>query len=630
MILSCQHIAFNYVDENILKDVTFHINEKEKAAIVGINGAGKTTLFRILLNQLTPDSGDIYLKNDTKVGYLSQTNDYSSDKTVYDEMYLANSELLAKKAELSALEDELHASEVPSDELLHKHHDCLEAFQDMNGFAYENQVKAVLNGLNFNESEHSQIVNTLSGGQKTRLALGKLLLQAFDLLLLDEPTNHLDLHTITWLENFLNSNAKSLLIISHDRYFLDRLVTKIIEIEYGKATMYKGNYSDYITKKEFHKAVAEKHYDLQQKEIKRQEEIIADLRSRGNEIFIKRAQSREKALDKIDMLDKPIHLRSDMNLTLHPRKESGNDVLRVHDMEMAFDDKKLFSNLNFDIFKGEKIALIGANGVGKTTLFRILLHKLQPKSGSFKIGAAVETAYYDQEHATLDESLTLIEDVNRLFPDMNISEVRNLLGAFLFTNDDVFKLVGSLSGGEKGRLSLAKLMLSEGNFLLLDEPTNHLDMISKEVLENALRNYSGTVFFISHDRYFINRVADKVLDLQSDGGTMYLGNYDYYLMKRENITTDSSPTKKETTDNKKQWLQQKEEQTRLNRIKKAIEKIEKEIEDIELRMEEIDEELTKEEIYSNHEKSTLLLQEKNELEISLSQKMEEWEELQLA
>ncbi len=624
MLLSCTSIAYSYITEDTLKDISFHINEGEQTAIVGVNGAGKTTLFRILTGQLTPDSGQIFTKSGISVGYLSQHGDFQSDKSIFEELYESDQDILKQKALLESYENHLNEISHPPEDLLHKYHEAMEKFKDAGGYAYDSLVKGVIKGLGFDDDQAHQVIDTLSGGQKTRVSLGKLLIRQPDLLLLDEPTNHLDLGSIKWLEGFLNAYKGTLLMISHDRYFLDKLVSKVIDIENGKSFVYKGNYSEFIKKKEFQTYINTKHYNQQQAEIKRQEEIIKRLRSYGDEKFIKRAVSREKVLEKIDTINKPQELHASMNLKLHPKKESGHDVLRVKGLSMAFGKKRLFEDINFDIYKEDRIALVGDNGSGKTTLFRILLEQLQPTSGSISIGNSVEMAYYDQEHETLHEQLTLIEEIAEVFPNMTITEIRNLLAAFLFTGDDVFKEISSLSGGEKGRLSLAKLMLSGGNFLLLDEPTNHLDMISKEILENALLNYTGTLFFISHDRYFINRIASKVLELHDETVTLYHGNYDYYEEKKAN-TTQEQTSKKTDTQNKLDWKEQKELDKKIRKLENLLQETEVKIESIENRIKTIDEELSLEKVYSDYALSQELMDEKSRLEASLDSLYEEWQ-----
>ncbi len=624
MLLSCTNISYSYITENTLKDINFHINEGEQTAIVGVNGAGKTTLFRILTGQLTPDTGQIFTKSGISIGYLSQHGDFQSHKTIYQELYESDQDILKLKAILQDYEARLGDTSNPSENLLHSYHEAMETYKDAGGYAYDSLVKGVIKGLGFDDNQSNQVIDTLSGGQKTRVSLGKLLIRQPDLLLLDEPTNHLDLASIKWLEGFLNAYKGTLLMISHDRYFLDKLVSKVIDIERGKSIVYKGNYSEFIKKKEFQTYIDTKHYEEQQNEIKRQEEIVKRLRSYRDEKFIKRAVSREKALDKMEILDKPQELQASMNLQLNPKKESGHDVLRVKGLSMAFGPKKLFTDIDFDVYKEDRIALVGNNGTGKTSLFRILMEDLKASSGTFALGSSVEMAYYDQEHENLDSNLTMIEEIADVFPNMTITEIRNLLAAFLFTGDDVFKEIGSLSGGEKGRLSLAKLMLSGGNFLLLDEPTNHLDMISKEILENALLHYTGTIFFISHDRYFINRIATKVLELHDETVTLYHGNYDYYEEKKLS-SLDQETQVKTDTQNKLDWQAQKELDKKKRKLENLLKETEEAIEAKEIRIETIDQELLKEEVYSDYTLSQELIEEKSQLEETIESLYDQWQ-----
>lgn len=624
MLLSCTNISYSYITENTLKDINFHLNEGEQTAIVGVNGAGKTTLFRILTGQLTPDTGQIFTKSGISIGYLSQHGDFQSHKTIYQELYQSDQDILKLKAILHDYEARLNNTSNPSENLLHSYHEAMETFKDAGGYAYDSLVKGVIKGLGFDDNQSNQVIDTLSGGQKTRVSLGKLLIRQPELLLLDEPTNHLDLASIKWLEGFLNAYKGTLLMISHDRYFLDKLVSKVIDIEGGKSIVYKGNYSEFIKKKEFKSYIDTKHYEEQQNEIKRQEEIVKRLRSYRDEKFIKRAVSREKALDKMEILDKPQELQASMNLQLNPKKESGHDVLRVKGLSMAFGPKKLFTDIDFDVYKEDRIALVGNNGTGKTSLFRILMEDLKAIAGTYTLGSSVEMAYYDQEHENLNSNLTMIEEIADVFPNMTITEIRNLLAAFLFTGDDVFKEIASLSGGEKGRLSLAKLMLSGGNFLLLDEPTNHLDMISKEILENALLHYTGTIFFISHDRYFINRIATKVLELHDETVTLYHGNYDYYEEKKSSTLIQESQVKTDT-QNKLDWQAQKELDKKKENWKTSLKETEEAIEINENRIETIDQELLREEVYSDYTLSHELIQEKSQLEESTESLYDQWQ-----
>lgn len=633
MILACKDITKSFGTDIILKNITFQIEEKEKVALVGVNGAGKSTLFKILAGELSYDHGEIFKSKDTSIGYLSQNMEINTNNNILDEMMTVFSELIEIESSIRFLEEEMSAHKGENlSQLMHQYSLLQHEFEQKNGYGFKSQIKGVLKGLGFNESEFSQPINVLSGGQKTRVALAKLLLSNPSVLLLDEPTNHLDISAIEWLEDFLKSYSGSVIIISHDRYFLDRIVSKVIEIENNKSSVYNGNYSFYAKYKQINREIQMNQYLAQQKEIKRQEEVIQTLRSFNREKSIKRARSREKALEKIERIERPEALPSSMKLSLEPKIQSGNDVLHVENLSKAFGSRKLFENVSFDLKKGEKVALIGPNGVGKTTLFRILLDQVAPDNGFFRLGTNVKISYYDQEHQNISYNKTIIDEISDTYPTLTLGEIRNVLAAFLFTGDDVFKEISSLSGGEKGRVSLAKIMLSEGNFLLLDEPTNHLDLLSKEVLEDAINNYQGTVLYISHDRYFINRTADKVLELTPYGIKEYLGNYDYYIEKRSQIKLDN--TEKEITpaekvsSSKEEWLKRKEEQAQQRRLQAQIENIEKQIHEIENQIEEVNQQLCLEEIYTNPEKSQEMLDKKNQLEEELERLYEQWEELQ--
>ena len=520
MILACKDISKSYGTDVILEKISFNLEEKEKAAIVGVNGAGKTTLFKIITDAISYDSGQLYIPKGTTIGYLEQNIDIRSEKTIHEEMLSVFESVF--KTEEKLREMELEMPNVPQKEynsFMEQYSRLQHEFEESDGYSYQSRINGVLKGLGFTEEEYSQKVCTLSGGQKTRVFLGKLLLMKPDLLLLDEPTNHLDIESIQWLEDFLKGYTGSVLIISHDRYFLDKTVTKIIEIENRCSTVYNGNYSFFISQKEVIRAAQLKQYADQQKEIKHQEEVIKTLRQFNREKSIKRAESREKALNKMEKIEKPENLPEKMHFRLTPRIQSGNDVLSVDSLSMAFDSNKLFSNVTFEIKRGEKVAIIGPNGIGKSTLFKIILGELAPKSGKTTLGVNVYPGYYDQEHHELDDRNTIFDEIHNAYPNMTNGEIRSVLAAFVFTNDDVFKTIGTLSGGEKGRVSLAKIMLSKSNFLILDEPTNHLDMYSKEILENAINSYEGTVLYISHDRYFIDKTAERVIELSKDGIT---------------------------------------------------------------------------------------------------------------
>ncbi len=639
MILSCKDISKSYGTDVVLEKITFNLEEKEKAAIVGVNGAGKTTLFKIITDKISYDDGQIFIPKDITVGYLEQNIDIRSEKTIYEEMlsvfdsvFSLEKRLREMEQKMSSLSDEEYAP------FMEQYARLQQEFEEMDGYSCKSRINGVLKGLGFTEDEYSQQVYTLSGGQKTRVFLGRLLLMRPDLLLLDEPTNHLDIESIQWLEDFLRGYTGSVLIISHDRYFLDRTVTKIIDIENKKSTVYNGNYSFFISQKEAMRASLLKQYTEQQKEIKHQEEVIKTLRQFNREKSIKRAESREKALEKMDRIERPENLPEKMHFRLTPRIQSGNDVLSVQNLSMAFGDNKLFSDVSFEIKRGQKAALIGPNGIGKSTLFKIILGEISPVSGKATLGVNVFPGYYDQEHHELDDRNTIFDEIHNAYPNMTNGEIRNVLAAFVFTGDDVFKTIGSLSGGEKGRVSLAKIMLSKSNFLILDEPTNHLDMYSKEILEDAINSYDGTVLYISHDRYFIDKTAEMTLDLSREGVTKYLGNYTYCIEKKEEkeriakLEAAESPViKKEQSvisDSKADWLMQKEEQAKARKKANEIKKVEAEIEKAENRVKELDELMFDPEISADSMRLRELYEEKTALEEKLEELYEKWEEIQ--
>ena len=527
MILSCQNISKAFVENRVLENISFHIEDYEKAAIVGINGAGKTTLLRILVGELSPDEGIVTLAKGKTLGYLAQNDAVDTSNTIYEELLSVKQDLIDIEHRIRDCEFQMQSAGEDELALLMKQYTALtHAFETGDGYVYKSELVGVLKGLGFEEKEFDKKVSTLSGGQKTRVALGRLLLQKPDLIILDEPTNHLDMNSISWLETYLLNYKGAVIIVSHDRFFLDRIATKVIEIDQSRATTFSGNYSAYAVKKEQLRVAAMNAYLNQQREIKHQEEVIEKLKSFNREKSIKRAESREKMLDKIEVLEKPTEVRTDMHLTLTPRRLSGNDVLTVEDLGKSFGSHLLFSHVSFEIKRGEHVAIIGDNGTGKTTLLKILNQMVSPDSGSFKTGSNVEIGYYDQEHHVLHAEKTLFEEISDDYPALTNTEIRNCLAAFLFTGDDVFKKISALSGGERGRVSLAKLMLSNANFLILDEPTNHLDIASKEILEDALNSYEGTVLYVSHDRYFINRTARRILDLTGHHFVNYGGNYD--------------------------------------------------------------------------------------------------------
>ena len=579
MILSCQNISKAFVENQVLKNVSFHIEDHEKAAIVGINGAGKTTLLRIIVGEMTPDDGQVVLARDKTLGYLAQNSTVDTSHTIYEELLSVKADLLRLEEKIRECENNMkHAEGDALEDLMKQYTSLTHAFETGGGYLYRSELVGVLKGLGFTEDEFSKPVATLSGGQKTRVALGRLLLQNPDLIILDEPTNHLDMNSIAWLETYLLNYKGAVLIVSHDRYFLDRIAGKVIEIDQSKATTFMGNYSDYAVKKEQLRVAAWNAYMNQQREIKHQEEVIEKLKSFNREKSIKRAESREKMLDKIEVIEKPSEVRTDMKLTLTPRILSGNDVLTVEHLSKSFDSHKLFTDVNFEIKRGEHVAIIGDNGSGKTTLLKILNGLVPADQGTFRLGSNVEIGYYDQEHHVLHSDKTLFEEISDDYPYLNNTQIRNVLAAFLFTGEDVFKRISDLSGGERGRVSLAKLVLSNANFLILDEPTNHLDIMSKEILEDALNGYEGTILYVSHDRYFINRTAHRILDLTEGQFVNYVGNYDYYLEKHDTVmaaieasapqNTDADNTvaaKAAESEVKLDWKAQKEEQARIRK-----------------------------------------------------------------
>lgn len=643
MILSCSHISKAFGTDVIIKDATFNIEEHEKAAIIGINGAGKSTLLKMIIGELPADGGDVAFAKDSTCGYLAQHQNLSSDSTIYDEVLSTRQDILEKEASIRKMEAAMN--DVSGDELtrlMDKYTQTTHEFELMNGYAYRSEVSGVLKGLGFGEEDFNLNVNTLSGGQKTRVALSKLLLSKPDLIMLDEPTNHLDMSSIAWLENYLSDYSGSVVIVAHDRYFLDKIVTKVIEIDNGSVTTFSGNYTDYAAKKAVLRNMALKAYLNQQREIKHQEEVITKLKQFNREKSIKRAESREKMLDKIDVLEKPVELNDKMNIHLEPAIESGNDVLTVTGLSKSFDSHRLFDDISFEIKKGERVALIGNNGTGKTTILKIINGLTLADSGVIELGSNVVIGYYDQEHHVLDPDKTLFQEIQDAYPDLNNTKIRNTLAAFLFTGDDVFKYIRELSGGERGRVSLAKLMLSNANLLILDEPTNHLDITSKEILENALNSYTGTVFYVSHDRYFINTTATRIIELTGNTIVNYIGNYDYYLEKRDILTPIAmegktptpagkvAPAASATSDksgSKADWLSSKEEQARLKKLKNTLKNVEDRISVIEERTKEIDEEYQNPDIASNTGRLMELHRERESLSEELDGLYEQWEEI---
>ena len=668
MILSCSNICKSFGENDILKQVSFHIEDHEKAAIVGINGAGKSTLLKVLIGKLNADDGVVTWAKGASIGYLAQHQDLEGAETIYDALLEVKKPVIQMEARIRSLELEMKSAS--GDELetkLSEYSRLNHEFEMADGYSYQSEITGVLKGLGFTEDEFSKPITALSGGQKTRVSLGKLLLTKPDILLLDEPTNHLDMESIAWLETYLRNYSGAVIIVAHDRYFLDRVVTKIIELDMGHCTVFSGNYSAYSDKKAMLRDAAIRAYLNQQQEIKHQEEVIEKLKSFNREKSIKRAESREKMLDKIERLEKPTQANDSMDIRLEPDVVSGNDVLTVTDLSKSFDTQTLFTNVDFEIKRGERVAIIGNNGTGKTTLLKIINGIIPADSGQIRLGSKVHIGYYDQEHQVLHMDKTLFQEIQDTYPNMNNTQIRNTLAAFLFTGDDVFKLIRDLSGGERGRVSLAKLMLSDANFLLLDEPTNHLDITSKEILESALNRYTGTVLYVSHDRYFINRTATRILDLTDGSFINYIGNYDYYLEKKEDVeaafaarqmaeagnnrTAGANGTQAQSVsavsgvssassqapmtasaagslaDGKMDWKAQKEEQARLRKRQNELKKVEDKIHELETRDGEIDELLSQEDVYTDVSRLMELNKEKESIQKELEVLYEKWEEL---
>ena len=649
MILSCHNIRKSFGDKEVLKEITFHINEHEKVAIIGNNGAGKTTLFHIIQKEILPDDGVISIKKDASVGYLAQVQNYTDDHSVMEELLDAKSDVIEMENRIREMENEMKGLTGDSlNKLMDRYHETLHLFDLAGGYTYQSDIQGILRGLNFPETEWNKSVLKLSGGERTRLSLGRILLTAPDLILLDEPTNYLDIASVTWLENYLINIKSAVLLVSHDRYFINRIVSKTIEIEGGKSLMFDGNYEDFIVKKEVRKASLLSAYEKQQREIKHQKEVIDTLRSFNREKSIKRADSRQHQLDKMELIEKPVEERIDMGLEFHLNKDSGNDVLSVSGISKSYGERTLFSDVSFEIKKGEHVALIGMNGTGKTNILKIINGVLSPDDGEIRLGSNVEIGYFDQQSAVLSDNKTVFEEISDTYPKMTETEIRNTMASFLFRGDEVFAPISTLSGGERGRVVLAKLMLSGANFLILDEPTNHLDMISKEILENALNAYPGTLLYVSHDRYFINRTAERILCLENGRITGYLGDYDYYLEKSaelQNNSTENNNSNKSTaksnlsvsgsasssaisvSEGKADWQKSKAEQAAKRKLENQIKKIEEEISDLENALSDLEILMNDSEVATNSVKLQEVCKEHADKEAMLEEKMAIWEEL---
>lgn len=634
MILSCNNISKSFGTDVIIKSCSFNIEDHEKAAIVGINGAGKSTLLKIITGIEPADTGLVTLAKDKTLGYLSQQQNLNSDNTIYDELLSVKQYILDMEAQLRSIENQMKsADDTALETLMKKYSDLNHEFELNNGYAYKSEITGVLKGLGFAEEDFTLNVNTLSGGQKTRVALGRLLLSKPDIILLDEPTNHLDMESISWLENYLLNYSGAVLIVAHDRYFLDKIVSKIIELDNGNATVFSGNYTDYASKKAILRNMQLKEYLNQQREIKHQEEVITKLKQFNREKSIKRAESREKMLNKMEFVDKPEILNDKMDIKLEPNVISGNDVLTVDNLTKGFDGTVLFDNICFQIKRGERVALIGSNGTGKTTILKLINGIIPADSGSIYLGAKVNIGYYDQEHHVLDPDKTIFDEIRDAYPDLNNTQIRNTLAAFLFTNEDVFKYIKDLSGGERGRVSLAKLMLSNANFLILDEPTNHLDITSKEILENALNSYTGTVLFVSHDRYFINSTATRIIELANKMVVNYIGNYDYYLEKKDILgakpITNNTSKSSSSAISKLNWQEEKVKQAQQKKIKNEIKRTEERMALIEAEIEELDNMYADPVISSDTAKLMEIHTRKEALSKELDELYDKWGELTL-
>ena len=636
MILACQQISKAFGTHQVLNEISFHIEDNEKATIVGVNGAGKTTLLKIIMGEMSADEGEIIVSKGKTIGYLAQHQDTGSDNTIYDEVLEAKREVIAMEEKIRRLEKDMkHAEGDALTSMMNEYSSLTHRFELADGYAWRSEITGVLKGLGFAEEEFTKKVAKLSGGQKTRVFLGKLLLTRPDIILLDEPTNHLDMDSIRWLEGFLANYKGAVLVISHDRYFLDKVVTKVIDLDHGKAVTYRGNYTAYSQKKEALIEAQIREYENQQQEIKHQEEVIAKLKSFNREKSIKRAESREKMLEKMELVEKPITYEPKIRIRFEPCVESGNDVLMVDNLSKSFGSQLLFHELHMDIKRGEKVALIGKNGTGKTTILKIINKYLAADTGRIALGAKVRIGYYDQEQQVLHDEKNIFEEISDAYPALTHTRIRNLLAAFLFTGDEVFKRISSLSGGEKGRVSLAKLMLSNANFLILDEPTNHLDLYSKEILEDAIRNYEGTVFYVSHDRYFINKTATRILDLTDKGLINYKGDYDYYLEKKEEglIVPDSASIQKTETvsaaagNSKEDWKQKKEAEREARKRANDLKKCETRIAELESKLEELDETMALPENASSSAKLLELSREQSLVSDELEKLYELWETL---
>ena len=639
MLLTCHELTKSYADTVIIKSASFGLENGEKAAITGINGAGKSTLLKMITGEIASDGGEVNLPKTVRMGYLAQQEMLTTHGTIWEAMEDVRRDVLEAENRLREMEMSMRSLTGEAlEETMQRYHELGAWFEQENGYALKSEITGILKGLGFSPDEFFRPTAELSGGQRTRIALGRLLLSSPDLILLDEPTNHLDMQSIAWLENYLRAYKGSVLVVAHDRYFLDRVVTKIIEIDRGEVSVFRGNYTDYAKQKKMQREAQLRAWQKQQDQIRHQKDVIEKLRSFNREKSIRRAESREKVLARMDVLDRPSDAPSGMKISLHTDIQSGKDVLMIDHLSKAFDDNLLFKDLSLLIRRGEKVALIGDNGVGKTTLLKIIDGMTTADTGTVRLGTNVTIGYYDQDHQVLHADKTLFDEISDTYPDMDQTQIRNVLASFLFTGDDVFKLTKQLSGGEKGRLLLARLMLSGANLLLLDEPTNHLDMISREILEDALCAYEGTLLYVSHDRYFINRTASRVLEMARETVTDYMGDYDHYLEKKEQMDAKSAQAaagaadpdtagQKAGADEKSRWLQAKQDEANRRRQLAQLARLEEQISALEQSVKDTDAQLIEGSIASDPAALLALTKEREGYEAQLEELYLRWEEL---
>jgi ATP-binding cassette subfamily F protein 3 len=636
VVISASNLKKSYPTKDIFDNVSFKIEKGEKVGLIGNNGSGKTTLFNILTGNLSKDSGEIYISNDVNVGYLKQQLGLDSSKTIYDYCLHVFDDVIKLEEELRSLEKEMANPDISQENLervMDEYTRKNQIFEDKNGYGYKSEIVGTLIGMGFERKDFDKKISTLSGGQKARVELACLLLEKADLILLDEPTNHLDINAINFLENFVKNFKGSVIIISHDRYFLDATINKVFFMENKSMKVYDGNYTEFMKKRKRDLEIQRHMYKSQQKEIKRQEEIIERLKNQGGskrKRGISQSRSRQKLLDKMERIEKPHEDLDTMNLKFTPRIQSGEDVLKVRNLKKSFNHKEIFKNISFDQYRTDRTAIIGENGVGKTTLFKLILKELQPDEGEIRLGSSVKIGYFDQEQRSLNTENTIIDEIWEAYPMLTNFQVRSYLAKFMFYEDDVYREISELSGGERARISLLKLMLSDCNFILMDEPTNHLDIDSKEILEDAILDYEGSVLIISHDRYFLNKVAVKILEMKRDGMTEYFGNYDYYVEKLKELTAKDEEVPKQTkTQIKKDLKKERLLQRQRQKIRKEIEKCEEEIFEIDEKIMALTEVTMEENFYENQEKVKETFEKIKSLESRKDSLSHQWLDLSL-